>query len=129
MAWQARPKQSTKSRAMHEIEQDTEIDQHKDMVNIKSVNFNSVRSVIALRLKTNSSQNKVKYAYRIDMGNNVNLISFNGFEILFPEATMKWLGNTIDKSFILKHIINRAYIIGICSIVMRHRHKEKLCRF
>ena len=48
-----------------------------DVVNIKSLSFNSMRSVIITNLVTSSNQNKEKIAYNVDTGSDSNLMLFN----------------------------------------------------
>ena len=62
---------------MHNINQETEQYQKEDdinMVNIKSIHFNSKHSVIKANLKTSSNQAIIVKLYKVHTGSNRNII-------------------------------------------------------
>ena len=56
------------------------------MVNINSVNFNSNYSTIIANLKISSNMAMIMVPYEVDMGSDGNILLFNIFTKLFPNA-------------------------------------------
>ena len=66
------------------------------MVNICSVSFNSNHSVIITNLKTSSNKATIVMPYKVDMGNDGNIMPFNIFTKIFPRLTAYQLVATED---------------------------------
>ena len=58
-------------------------------VNIRSLSFDSIRSVFVSKLETRSRQKRSKSEYKIGRGGNGNLMPFNIFKIYFPREPIE----------------------------------------
>ena len=80
-------------------EEDDEQQQETDieMVNINSIRFNSNHSTIIANLKASWNKVVITVSYKIDTGNNGNIMPFNMYKKLFTRATVEQLAATKDK--------------------------------
>ena len=86
--------------------------------------------MIVTNVDTSSRQKKTKIEYKVDAGTDSSLMPLNVFEILFPIATVEQLIKHKDKSVMLC-TYNKTCIpqLGVCSVNIKHKNKQKLCRF
>ena len=68
---------------LHPPEQE-QYDKNFDLVNIKYLKFDNVKSVIFTKLESSTSQKQVHLAYMIDSGSNSNLKPFKICRTVFP---------------------------------------------
>ena len=75
--------------AVHKLEEfgDNQI----NMVNTDIIHSNAKCSGTIAKLKTSSFHNSINVSYKIDTGNNSNMLPFHIFEILFPKSANKLL--------------------------------------
>ena len=72
-----------------------------DMITIKYLNFNSMKSEIITKLKTRSRQKGTKIEYKINTESDGNLKPLNIFKIILPRETMEQLAKHKDKRVVL----------------------------
>ena len=93
---------------VHNLEQEPdqyqEEEDHTNMVNINSINFNSKCSVVTANLKT-SHQLRIIVPYKVDTGSDGNIRPLHIYKKLFP-----W--STTNKNIQLKHKQNKNNTIG-----------------
>ena len=82
---------------MHEIEQEVANENHIETVTINSSRFNSKQSEIMANLKMSSGQNSTIISYKIETGNDGNVMPIHIFRILFPKMKKKtWLQQKLN---------------------------------
>ena len=82
------------SRSIHNVRQDHEPpsmkrdhqDKSFDLVKIKYLNLDNLKSVIFTKLESSTSQRRVYITYKIDAGANGNLMPFKNFKTFFPKS-------------------------------------------
>ena len=65
-----------------------------DSVNINAIHFNNNCSVITAKLQTSAGINNVIVPYKVDTGNNGNIMPFHMFKELFPRIISEQLAGT-----------------------------------
>ena len=99
------------------------------MVAMKAFSFYGIRSVIITKLENSSRQNRTIKEYQIDKGSDGKFILINTFRNLFPRATVKQLAKHKDKgSFCKCSKKTRIPHVGVCSIKIKHKNKQRLCK-
>ena len=58
-----------------------------DMVRLKYVNLDSIKSVLFTKLESSTRQRQTKITYKINSRADGNLMPFKIFKCLFPKAT------------------------------------------
>ena len=107
---ETKPKFTTKKQGSHEVQQEegpyiweqTDNIRNFDLVNIRYLNFESVRSVIFTKLESSTSQQRNQITYKINTESDGNLIPFRVFKTLFPKSTIADLHATKNSSVMLK---------------------------
>ena len=93
---------------MNEVEQEAAQDSAEensiDSVNINSIHFNKMCSVITANLKTSRGINNVIVPYKVDTGSDGNIRPLHIYKNLFPKLTSEQLAATKDDSIHLKCI-------------------------
>ena len=90
---------SKKTRAVHEVEQETVQDKASEdieMVSVNSVQFDINQSVVTTTLKTLVGQNSITIPYKIEMGSNSNKMPIHIFKKHFPGVTNEQLTATVN---------------------------------
>ena len=79
---------SARARALHNIDQkpDQKEENHIDMVNVNSINFNSNHSIITADLEKLSNEVVITVPYKIDRGSNGSIMSSHIFRKLLSRA-------------------------------------------
>ena len=84
---------------MHQDDEEKEVaTQEFDAVRLKIFNFHSVRSVIITKLNTKSSQRIDTCKYKIDKGNDGNLMSIRMYKTLFTHTNTNDLNKSNNKN-------------------------------
>ena len=81
-------------------------------------------------LKTSVGKNSMSIPYKIDTGNDGNIMPWDIFKKLFPEVTNVQLEETINKHIMLK-TYNKTTItqLGTCKVIIEHKNNRKRCQF
>ena len=107
---------SRRNNTVHDIEQ--EPDQHNieedhiDTVNINLIIFNSKWLAITANLKMSWYQASIIIPYKVDKGNDGNIMPSNFCKKLFPRAINEQLAGTKNKHVQLKNITNNSNTVG-----------------
>ena len=90
---------------MNEVEkgavQDSAEENNFDSVSINSIHVNKNHSVLTANLKTSGSNN-IMVPYKVETGNNGNIMPLHIYKELFHEITNKQLAATKNKNILLK---------------------------
>ena len=62
-----------------------------DVVRVKYITFDIIKSVLFIKLESSTSQKHTKLTYKIDSGADGNLMPVNILKSLFPKATTELL--------------------------------------
>ena len=122
---------SARSSAVNAIEKEVV---HKkkpgiEMVNINSVNFNSNHSRIIANLKTSFKKAAIMVPYKVDMGNDGNIMPFNIFTKLFPSTTTDQLVAARDATKLRAYNCTTITQLGRCKKEIKNNGKHKKCIF
>ena len=79
------------------------------MVNIRNLNFESIKSVIITKMELSTSQKRTHITHKIYNGSNDNPMPFRMFKVLFLQSTIAELYATKITQPHYKHIINQTY--------------------
>ena len=97
-----------------------------EMVNINSVNCNSSDSTIIANLKTSSNKAAIMVPYKVGMGSDGNIMTFNIFTKLFPSATTDQLAATKDPTKMRKYNHTTTTQLGRCKVEIENKTNTKI---
>ena len=120
---------SPKGTAVHKIQIEMNRNkEHIEMVNISSIRFSSNHSIIIANLKTSLNEIAITMPYRVDMGNDGNIMPFYVYKKIFPRSTVELLAAKKDTKIKLK-MYNQSTImqLEICRVTLENNNKCKLC--
>ena len=77
-----------------------------------------------------AGKNSINIKYKIDMGNDCNIMPTYLFKKLFPEVTNEQLVATVNKCILLE-MYNKTTItqLGICKVNIEHKNIKKHVNF
>ena len=93
------------------------------MININSISFNSNHSAIIANLKTSSNKATIVVSYKVGMGSDGNIESFNIFTKLFPSATADQLAATKDAPKLRTYNYTTITQLGRCKVEIENNTK------
>ena len=97
-------------------------DTYINTVAVKGLNFYSIRLAIVTKLDKSSKHKITEITYKIETGNDANVMPPNIFKILFLKTTVEKLSKNKDKSIVL-YIYNKLWIpqLDICSTNIKQK--------
>ena len=122
---------SKRSRVINEmeLEMSQEYSEGKiGTVHIDSVHMNKNQSMLTAKLEMCTGNNKLTVPYKIDTGNDGNIMPWYIFKKLFPRVTETKLIKTIKRHIKLK-TYNKTVItqLGTCMVTINHNDDKKKC--
>ena len=117
---------NTVNEAEQEVVQDSAEKNSSDSVNINSIHFNKNHSIITAKLKMSAGINNIIAPYKVDTGNDGNIMPLQIYKKLFPRITSGKLAATKNESVQLK-TYNKTIItqLGTCAVEIEHKNNKK----
>ena len=94
------------------------------------IHFNNVNMRMHTELGCETSQNRSKQVFKVDMGADGNLMPITMFMKLYPKISLETLAKTIDKGITL-FVYNNTPIkqYATCSVKITFNGKQEICKF
>ena len=101
-----------------------------EMVSINSVCMNKNLMMLTAKLDMYTGNNNMIILYKIDIGNDGNIMPWYIFKKLLPKVTESELTKTIKKYIKLK-TYNKKFItqLGTCVVIVKYKNNEKKYEF
>ena len=101
-----------------------------EMVSINSVYMNKNWSMLTAKLEMHACDNKITILYKIDTGNDGNIMPWYIFKKLFPRVAEAKLEKTVKTHIKLK-TCNKTVTtqLGTCVVIIDYKDNKKKCEF
>ena len=121
-----------RNNTVHEVQQEEPYfeehqDRNCDVINVRYLNFDNLKSVILTTLEFTTSQKGAQIMYKIDTGSKDNLMPLKVFKIFFPKSTIQ--SYIQKKQFNCIKAYNQSDIqqLGRCTVKLRNKDNSIKC--